>query len=144
MSIDGSMSVGQKFSYRYVQKYRDICFRNAPGMQFLGVQKLCSADIFSDTTQKHVFCKICKAFWAKPYCNRVIFFASFCWLWDFLLENLKVKKNSDDVHWNVWTIIKKLYVRNNIFKKSNFKYYILNHLYFRPNFPCLVDCFRAF
>ena len=33
----------------------------------------------------------------------VIFFASFCWLWDFLLENLKIKKNSDDVHWIVWT-----------------------------------------
>ena len=62
MSIDGSMSVGQKFSYRYVQKYTDICFQNAPRMQFLGVQKLCSADVFSDTTQKHVFCKICKAF----------------------------------------------------------------------------------
>ena len=28
----------------------------------------------------------------------VIFFASFCWLWDFLLENLKLKKtNSCDV-----------------------------------------------
>ena len=25
----------------------------------------------------------------------------FCWLWDFLVENLKLKKNSDDVHWNV-------------------------------------------
>ena len=74
----------------------------------------------------------------------VIFFASFCWLWDFFAGKSEIKKNSDDVYWNVWTIMKKLYVRNNIFKKWNFKYEILNHLYFGPNFPCLVDCFRAF
>ena len=36
----------------------------------------------------------------------VIFFASFCWLWDFLLENQKLTKNSGNVHWNVWTNIK--------------------------------------
>ena len=36
---------------------------------------------------------------------------------DFLLENLNIKKNSDDVQWNVWTNIKTLYARNNIFKK---------------------------
>ena len=47
----------------------------------------------------------------------VIFFASFCRLWYFLLENLKLKENSDDVHWNVWTNIITLYPRNNIFKK---------------------------
>ena len=27
------------------------------------------------------------------------YFATFCWLWNFLLENLKLKKYSDDVHW---------------------------------------------
>ena len=36
---------------------------------------------------------------------------------DFLLENLNIKKSSDDVQWNVWTNIKTLYARNNIFKK---------------------------
>ena len=36
---------------------------------------------------------------------------------DFLLENLKINKNSDNVHWNVWTNIKTSYARNNIFKK---------------------------
>ena len=46
----------------------------------------------------------------------VIFVASFFWLWDFLLECLKLKRNSDDVHWNVWMNIKALYARNNIFK----------------------------
>ena len=64
-------------------------------MRFLGVQKWCSTNVFFDTKQKHV-----------------------CWKRDFLLENLKIKKkNSDNVHWNVWTNIKTLYARNNIFKK---------------------------
>ena len=46
-----------------------------------------------------------------------IFFPSFCWLWDFLLENLKLKRNSEDVHWYIWVNIKQFYTRNNIFKK---------------------------
>ena len=67
----------------------------------------------------------------------VIFFASFCWLWDFLLENQKIKKSSGNAHWSVWTIIKKSCIPENktIFPpKKNSKYEILNHLYFRPNF----------
>ena len=68
----------------------------------------------------------------------VIFIAIFCWLWDFLLENLKLKRNSEDVRGNVWTNIKKLYSQ-----KKNSKYDILNHLYFDPNFY-FGDCFRAF
>ena len=56
-------------------------------------------------------------FWAKLVLKLVVFFASFCWLWDFLLENLKLKRNSDDVRGNVSTNIKKLYAQNNIFKK---------------------------
>ena len=55
-----------------------------------------------------------------------IFFGSFCWLWDFLLKNLKLKKISDDVHWTLWMNIK--------IQKNNFKYELLNHLYFGPNF----------
>ena len=46
MSIDERVPVEQKISYRYVQKYTDICFQNAPRMQFLRVQKLCSANVF--------------------------------------------------------------------------------------------------
>ena len=58
----------------------------------------------------------------------VIFFANFCWLWDFLLENLKLrKKNSGDVNWNVWRNIKTLYARSSIFEKKNSNYEILNH-----------------
>ena len=67
----------------------------------------------------------------------VIFFASFCWFWDFLLENLKLKKNSDGIHWNVWTNMKPLYARNNIFKKRIPIMIFSIHLYFGPNFVFL-------
>ena len=45
----------QKFSNGDLQEYTDICFPSAPRMQFLCVQKWCSAIFFSDTNQKHVF-----------------------------------------------------------------------------------------
>ena len=64
----------------------------------------------------------------------VIFFVSFCWLLHFLLESLKLKKKSDDIQWNVWTNIKTLYARNNIFKKRIRNIRFLNHLYFGPSF----------
>ena len=38
--------------------------------------------------------KVSEIFWAKVYCKLVkwvIFFASFCWFWDFVLENLELK-----------------------------------------------------
>ena len=71
----------------------------------------------------------------------VIFIAKFCWLWDFLLENLKLKKNSDDIHWNVWINIKTLYARNNISKKRipNMRFFI-----FWSKFCFLGDYYRAF
>ena len=62
--------------------------------------------------------KMNKFFWAKLYCKMSDFIATFCWLWDLLLENLKLEKNSDHVHWNVQTNIKKLYARNNVSKKE--------------------------
>ena len=34
--------------------------------------------------------KISEVFWVKPYCKMTDLFAKFCWLWDFLLENLKL------------------------------------------------------
>ena len=51
-----------------------------------------------------------------------------------MLENLKLKKNSNGIHWNVWTNIKPLFARNNIFKKRIPIMRYLNHLYFGPNF----------
>ena len=87
----------------------------------------------------------------------VIFFGSF-WFWDFLLDNLKLKKNSDDVRWNVWTNIKKLYARKNIFKKMIWNmwfwsiYILVQILFFRGDcwgtalgrFNQVFFCFQFF
>ena len=61
-------SLEQKFSDRYIQKYTDICFQSASRMQFLGVQKWRSANVFSKTKQKYVcwksqkgFCQCCQS-----------------------------------------------------------------------------------
>ena len=105
------------FLRRYIEIYRhllSICFKNT----VLGRQEMVLNKYFSDTKQKHVCWKFVKSenFW--PRCGSilfsmsselrfvkwvrffeqncivkcVIFFASFCWLWDFLMENLKLKK----------------------------------------------------
>ena len=55
----------------------------------------------------------------------------------------KKKKNSADVHWNVWKSIKILYVQNYIFEKKDFKWEISNHLNFGPNF-IFGNCFMVF
>ena len=88
-------------------------------MQFLGVRKWCSANIFSGTKQKHacweickvrrflvvlqkhIICnvkcvKVCKMKWVRFFERNcivkcVMFLANFCSLWDFLLENLNLK-----------------------------------------------------
>ena len=132
------------YIYRYIQKYTDICFQSISKMEFLGLKKWCSANVFSDNKQKHVSWKIFKVrkvfgciartyhfqcqvsrgsykwvMFSERNCvvKWAIFFPSFCWLWDFLLENLKLKRNSEYVRWYIWANIKKLYARNNIFKK---------------------------
>ena len=108
-------------------------------MQFLGIKKWCSANIFPDTKQKHVCWKLCivrKIFCCVSYIlfslpnevsvNPVIFVPFFCWLWVFLLENLKSKK----LWWCPLERLgkyKKVYTRNNIFKKriSNMRFWII-------------------
>ena len=128
-------------------------------MQFLGVKKCCSANSFP-TTNRNVFARksvkperflavlrehiIFSVKWAEVskmsddferncVVKCVIFFATFYWLWDFLLESLRLKKNSDDVRWNEWTNIKTLYAWNNIFFKKIPNYGNLN-FYSGPNF----------
>ena len=51
---------GKTFSYGDIQKYTDICFQSTSKMQFLGVKKYCSANVFPDTKQKHVDWKVFK------------------------------------------------------------------------------------
>ena len=74
--------------------------------------------------------EVCKIAERNYIVKCAIFFGSFCWLWEFLLENRKFKKNSSDVNWKVWTNIKTLYARSNIFKKGipNMGFWIINIL----------------
>ena len=57
-----------------------------------------------------------EVFWVKLIVKWVIFFGSFSWLWDFLLKNLKFKKN---LMMSTGTCEKKFHVRKNTFKKIN-------------------------
>ena len=50
-----------------------------------------------------------------------IFFPSFCWLWDFLLENLKWKRNSKDVRWYIWANTNNMRMPGIIFSKKEFQ-----------------------
>ena len=69
-----------KFSNGDLQEYTEICFPSARRMQFLGVQKYFSVNIFFDTNQKNVFAeyifykaewvdvrKMSELFWVKLY-----------------------------------------------------------------------------
>ena len=58
--------------------------------------------------------KISEVFWVKPYWKRIISFASFCCLWDFLLEIWNQEKTP---MMSTAPYEKKLYIQNNIFKK---------------------------
>ena len=92
MSVDGSMSVEQKFFYRYVQniqrfafkilqEYSSWAFRNgAMQMFFLTPNRNMFAVKFVSFSEWK-----CIVIWGTS-------FASFCWLWDFWIENLKLKK----------------------------------------------------
>ena len=72
-----------------------------------------------------------EVFWAKLYCKISYLFHQFL----LALRLWEIKKNFDDIHWNLWTNTNNLYARNNIFKKQKkSKCEILNHLYFCPNF----------
>ena len=130
----------QRFAFKMLQEYSSWASRNgAVQMFFLTPSRYMFAGIFVRFFEWNCIVK-----W-------VTFFASFCWLWDFLLENLKFKKkNSDNVHWNMWTSIKKLYVWNSIFKKrmSDMRFwiiYILVQISFVWWIPsgCFSQCFAS-
>ena len=104
-----------------------------------------SETVFLDALREHIvrelrFVKRVRFFERNCIIKWVTFFASFCWLWDFLLEDLTKKKNVD---WNVWTDTKNLYARSNIFKKRipNVRFWII---YFCPNFVFWGDCYETF
>ena len=96
----------QTFAFKVLQECSSWASRNG------------AVQMFFLTPNRNMFAeKFLRFFGRNCIVKWVIFFASFCWLWDFLLENLKLKRNSEDVRWNIWANIKKLYARNNIFKK---------------------------
>ena len=103
----------------------------------------CQSTLFSMSSGLR-FIKWVRFFEQNCIVKWVIFFSSFRWLWDFLLKNLKLKKQL----W--WCLLervdeyKKVSCPKKYFQKNIFKYEILNHLYFAPNFVFLGDCFRAF
>ena len=78
------------FLWRYAEISRHLlsmCFKNA----VLGVKKWSSANVFLTPNQNMFAEKFVKSSELR-FVKWVIFFASFCWLWNFLLENLKIKK----------------------------------------------------
>ena len=89
--------------------------------------------------------KMSEVFWAKLYCKMSDHFGWFLLTLRFSAINSGVKKSSDDVHWNVWT---KVVRPKKYFQKKNYKYKILNNLYFGPSFVfwefalgCFSQCF---
>ena len=136
-------------SYGDIQKYTDIWFQRAWRMQFLGVKKWYSANVFSDIEQKYVcwkgFWLCCKSilfstsselrfvkwvrFFEENYCKMSNLFRYFLLALRLSARKSDIKKNSD-VHQSIWTNIKKLYARNNILKKRlpNTRFWIINIL----------------
>ena len=108
---------------------------------------LCCESILFSISSELRFVKSVRFFERSYIVKWVIFFASFCWLWDFLLENQKLTKNSGNVHWNVWTNIKSCIPETKIIfpkKKKEFQIWDFESFIFWFSFRFLGDCFRAF
>ena len=107
--------------------------------------KFVNSERFLPALREHIrlrFIKWVRFFERNWNVKWVILFVSFCWLWDFLLENLKLKK----LWWfpqELSTNIKTLYAQNNIFKKKNLKYGILKFIFW-SNFRFLGTALGRF
>ena len=153
------------FLRRYLEIYRHLlsrCFKNA----VLEGQEMVQCNIFFDTKQKHDCWKICEVrnifgcvegvmsselrfvkwvtlFERNCIVKCVIIFANFCWLWDFLLENLKIKKKtlmkSTGTSGKIW----KCYIPK-IFSKIEFLIWDFESFIFWSKFRFLGGCFRVF
>ena len=124
-------------------------------MQFLGVKKWCSANAFFLKPNRNVFARkfvkwerflavlqenilfsmsselrFMRSFERNCIVKWVNVFASFCWLWDFLLENLKSRKKTLMMFFGMCGLYlrpKRLYAQNNFIKERI-------DLYCGPNF----------
>ena len=85
--------------------------------------------------------KMSEVFWAKLYCKMSDLFRWFLLALRFSATNSGIKKT---LTMSTGTCELKLFARNNIFKKGNYKYEILNHLYFGPSFVFWVIALGRF
>ena len=90
-------------------------------------------------------CKISVVFWTKLYCKTSDIFRWLLLALRFSATNSGIKKT---LMMSTGTCGLKLYARNNILKKKkNYKYELLNHLYFGPSFVfrrTALGCFFIF
>ena len=131
-------------------------------MQFLGVKKWFSANMFFETTQSKFAGKFVKSErflgvfrvhiifsvkWVKVRKMSEVFLAnvwsfilaSFCWLLDFLLEILKLKKKIyDDVQSTIFKNMPKA-----LFSKKEFQIWYFESFIFWSKFRLFGDCFRT-
>ena len=93
----------QTFAFKVFQECSSWPSRNGAVQMFfltpnrnMFTGKFVKSERFLAVLQEHIIfdvkwvdvCKMSEVFWAKLYCKISYLFSSFCWLWDFLLENL--------------------------------------------------------
>ena len=66
-------SLEQKFSYRDIQQYTDICFQSAPRMQFLGVKKWCNTIFFLTANRNMFSAKLLRSERLLAFCRSILF-----------------------------------------------------------------------
>ena len=154
----GGMQKLQTFAFKVLQECSSWASRNDSKQMFFQIpnrnmfaQKFLKTERFLTVLREHIIFsvkwvevrKMSEVFGRNCIAKGVLFFACFCWLWDFLLENLKIKKN------NWWCPLKRVDQYRNVafpkqyFQKKNSKYEVLRHLYFGPKYV-FGECFRAF
>ena len=110
------------FSFKLLQECTSWASRNGAVQMFFVTP---NRNIFAGTLWENIIFniksveihKLSEVFSAKLYCKMNDPSWWFLLAFRLFARKFGVKKNSDDVHWNVWTNVKKLYTRNNIFKK---------------------------
>ena len=118
--------------------------------------KFVKSERFLAVFQEHIifdvkwveFHKMVEVFWAK-LCRRISdLLSSFCWLWDFLLENLKFqtkKKQKKNLMLYTGTCgrISQICMPKIRFSKKEFRIWNFESLIFWSSFVFQGDCFRA-
>ena len=133
----------QTFALKVIQECRSWATKNGAVQMFLLTpnrnmfsgkflnQKwfsLCYGSILFSASSELRFVKWVSCFEKKYIVKWVIFIASFCWLLEFLLENLILRTTP---MMSAGTHIRKLYVRDILFKKKrilNRRFWIINIL----------------